>query len=146
MRQRLVVALGTLLAAGSSAGCHSGTTVSLNQRIFSMPGMTPRGGGCMAFTLGSSGSGGTGAAGEGFGGLAVGVRKLGDKVVLEVSEGTTVVVRRDYDEAFLRSEKVDEVQATGTSGQGVLLRHWGSFDADGDPECAPDTDDGSRSK
>jgi hypothetical protein len=146
MRCRLVVAAGTMLAAVSLAGCDSGPTVALNQRIFSMPGMIPGGSGCMTFQLGGSGSGGTGAGGAGFGGLQIGLREADDQVVLEVVEGRTVVVRRSYDEAFFRSQRVDEVRATGTSGDGLLLRHWGSYGADGQPECAPTTDDGSRNQ
>ena len=91
-------------------------------------------------------SSGTGAAGDGFGGLHVGLRQADAKVFLEVAEGSTVVVRRSYDEAFCRSQQVDEIRATATSGQGLLLRHWGSYGADGQPECAPTTDDGSRDK
>jgi hypothetical protein len=146
MRHRLFVAAGTLLAVVSFAGCDSGPTVALNQRIFSMPGMIPGGSGCMTIKLDSSGSGGTGATGDGFGGLHVGLRQADDKVFLEVVEGSTVLVRRSYDAAFFRSQQVDEVRATGTGGEGVLLRHWGSYGADGQPECAPSTDDGSRSK
>jgi hypothetical protein len=146
MRHPLVVAAGTLLVAVSFAGCDSGPTVVLNQRIFSMPGMIPAGSGCMTFKLDSSGSSGSGAAGAGFGGLSVGLRQADDKVFVEVAEGSTVVVRRSYDEAFFRSQQVDEIRATGTSGEGVLLRHWGSYGVDGQPECAPSTDDGSRTK
>lgn len=133
-----------MLAALSLVGCDSGPTVAVNQRIFSMPGMIPGGSGCMTFKLGGSGSGGTGSGG--LGGLIIGLRQSGDQVVLEVMEGGTVLVRRDYDEAFFRSQRVDEVRATGTSGEGLLLRHWGSYSADGQPECAPTTDDGSRNQ
>ena len=146
MRRHVVIAAGALLAAVSFAGCDSGPTVALNQRIFSVPGMISGGSGCMTFKLGGSGSGGTGTGGAGFGGLQVVLREAGDLVVLEVMEGSTVLVRRDYDEAFFRSQKVDEVRATGTSGEGLLLRHWGSYSAEGQPECAPTTDDGSRSQ
>ena len=133
------------MLAALAAGCEgSGAMVAMNQRMFELPGMTARGSGCMTMQLGSDGSSSGGFGGFGGGGLIVVVRQANDMVHVEVSEGRTLLVRRSYDEAFFRSQRVDEVKVTATTGSGLLLRHWGSYGPDGRPTCAPDSDDGSR--
>ena len=74
------------------------------------------------------------------------MREADEQVVREVVEGSTEVVRGSYDEAFVRSQQVDEVRATGISGEGRAAPALRGVSADGQPECAPTTDAGSRNQ
>ena len=132
MRKAVVL---VLMALGGLAGCEAGTTVVLNQRIFSLPGMVPGGSGCMSFELGTSSRSGGGGGGGASAPLAFSIREAGDVVIVEITEGPSVLGQRAYDEAFFRSERVDELQATATTGAGMLLQHWGSYGPDGKPRC-----------
>jgi len=133
-----------LVAAGLLAGCDSGTNVAFNQRMFMVPGMTPAGSTCMMVNLGSGGDSGSSSGGFGTQGLIMMIRVAKDQLFVEVSEGRTLLVRRGYDEVFFQSQRVDEFKVTATTGDGMLLRHWGSYGPSGQPECASPADDGSR--
>ena len=141
---RTLAVIGTLAAAlTATAGCDGGgPLVAFNQRTFSLPGMTSAGSTCMMVRLGDSNgsSGGSGGAQ----GLIMTIRVAKDQLFVEVFEGRTMLVRRGYDEAFFQSQRVDEFKVTATTGEGVLIRNWGSYGPGGQPECASPQDDGSR--
>jgi hypothetical protein len=142
MRAAAVTTTMMALAAGLVAGCDTGAEVAFNQRMFSLPDMTSAGSTCMVLRLGddsSSAGGGGGASG-----LIMSIRTAKQQLFVEVFEGRTLLVRRSYDEAFFQSQRVDEVKVTATSGEGMLIRNWGSYGPGGQPECAPPEDDGSR--
>jgi hypothetical protein len=61
----------------------------------------------------------------------------GEALVVRVSEGSTLLLERIYDEEFLRSGRVDEFTVTSSTGQSRLYRYWASYDEDGQPRCAP---------
>lgn len=135
----MLVLLGV---AGSSIACQ-GPQFAFNERIFELPSMKPAGGGCVAVHLGGGGSGATGTAGGGDGStLAIETSFGGDVVVVTVTEPGRLVAVRRYDEAFLRSGRLDEFTVTGSTGQSRLLRYWASYDGDGHPRCAPLEEDG----
>jgi hypothetical protein len=136
-----VVLAGLALAA--LGGCEPpGPVVAFNQRMFSLPGMDSAGSSCIVVRLGDSGgsSGGGGTLD-----LIMNVRVADDRLIVEVAEGRTVLLRRSYDEAFFQSQRVDEFTVTATTGRGMLVRNWGSYGAGGRAECSPTTDDGRRS-
>jgi hypothetical protein len=143
-----LAAASILVATMVLGSCGSGTPVVLNERLFELPSMTSAGAGCMSYELdpplfgsgSSSGSSGGSAAGLP---LVVGQRSDNDRVVVDVTDNGAVVVERSYDLKFFQSGKVDEFMAT-VPGESMLLRYWGGFDASGNPQCAPLTDDGSR--
>ena len=140
---RTLAVMGTLAAALTvTAGCEGdGPLVAFNQRLFSLPGMTAAGSTCMVVQLGDGGG-----SGGGFGtqGLTMSIRVAKDQLFVEVFEGRTMLVRRGYDEAFFNSQRVDEFKVTATTGDGMLVRNWGSYGPGGQPECASPADDGSR--
>jgi hypothetical protein len=141
---RALAVIGTFAAALTvTAGCDGdGAQVAFNQRLFALPGMTSAGSNCMVVQLGgTSGSGGTFAA---QGALMLAIRTAKQQLFVEVFEGRTMLVRRSYDEAFFQSQRVDEFRVTATTGDGMLVRNWGSYGPGGQPECAPPEDDGSR--
>jgi hypothetical protein len=122
--------------AGAGLGCEDGPQFAINERIFEYPSMKPAGAGCVAVKLGG-GRGGTGTAGGGDGStLAIEV-SFGDEVIVTVKEAGRLLVQRTYDEAFLRSGRLDEFTVTASTGHARLLRYWASFDAGGRPSCAP---------
>jgi hypothetical protein len=144
---RLSTAL-IFLAASLLAACDQpDTPVVLNERLFELPSMKSAGSGCMMYDLkpaslfgggSSSGSGSGSASGLP---LVVGQRSDNDRVIVDVTDGARVVVERVYDLAFFRSGKLDEFTAT-VPGEMMLLRYWGGVDPNGQPQCAPLTDDG----
>jgi hypothetical protein len=143
--------LGTaliFLAAPLLGACDpAGTPVVLNERLFELPSMKSAGGGCSTYDLrapsffgggSSSGSGGGSAAGLP---LVVEQRSDNDRVIVDVTDNGLVVIERIYDLAFFRAGKLDEFTAT-VPGEMMLLRYWGGIDPNGQPQCAPLTDDG----
>jgi hypothetical protein len=140
---RTLALIGTLASALTmTAGCDgNGPRVAFNQRLFLLPGMTGAGSTCMVVQLGSGSSSGGGFGSQG---LTMIIRVAKDQVFVEVFEGRTMLVRRGYDEAFFQSQRVDEFKVTATTGDGMLVRNWGSYGPGGQPECASPEDDGSR--
>jgi hypothetical protein len=139
-----------VLATGA---CDPSARVVLNERIFVMPEMVRAGGGCMTFELrrdvwyGIGGGGGNSGGSSGSSGpdsIVITEQSADDRVLIRVSVGPTVLAERRYDEAFLRSERVDVFEVEAPNGARRLMRFWGSFDDDGQPECAPDDDLGVR--
>jgi hypothetical protein len=122
--------------AGAGLGCEDGPEFAFNERIFEYPSMKPAGSGCTAVKLGG-GSGGTGVAGGSDGSTLAITVSFADEVVVTVKEAGRLLFQRTYDEAFLRSGRLDEFIVTASAGQGRLLRYWSSFDAGGRPHCAP---------
>jgi len=139
-----------VLAAPLLASCNpAGTAVVLNQRLFELPSMKPVGSGCTTYELkesslfgggSSSGSGGGSAAAPS---LTVEQRSDNDRVIVDVKDGDRPVLERVYGVPFFKSGKVDEFIASGSGGM-MLLRYWGAVDVNGNPQCAPPSDDGSR--
>jgi len=132
--------------------CAPGVDVVVNERLFELPSMKSRGGGCAMYELRkdtalSSGGGSTsGSGGTSPSGLVVSQTSAGEIVLVKVSDQGHVLAERRYGEGFLRSEKVDEFVVRGFSGDQMMLRYWGTFDPDGRPRCAPFEDDGARPK
>lgn len=127
----MVKKLGPCLVVGSlclAASC-GGPTVVLNERLFELPSMKSAGAGCMRFELGGGASTGGGAGFPSLG-LLVEHRLAGDRVVVTVSESGRTLDERAYGEAFFRSHEIDEFVATSSSSAQLLLRFWGSTDAD----------------
>jgi hypothetical protein len=139
-----------LLAVPLLGSCDpAGTRVALNERLFELPLMTSAGSGCTMYDLrqaslfgggGSSSSGGGSAAAPS---LTVEQRSDNDRVIVDVTDGGRPVLERVYGLPFFQSGKVDEFTASGSGGM-MLLRYWGAVDANGSPQCAPLSDDGSR--
>jgi hypothetical protein len=142
---RLLAVIATLAVATTmtmTAGCDGGgPQVAFNQRTFALPSMTPSGSTCMVVQLGDSD--GSSSGGGGAQGLIMTIRVANDQLFVEVFEGRTTLVRRGYDEAFFQSQRVDEFKVTATTGDGMLVRNWGSYGPGGQPECASPVDDGS---
>ena len=141
----LIFLAGPLLGACDPAG----TPVVLNERLFELPSMTSAGSGCTTYDLRAPSLFGGGVSGSSGGGSAAGLplvveqRSDNDRVIVDVTDAGSVVVERVYDLTFFQSGKVDEFTASVT-GEMMLLRYWGGFDANGNPRCAPISDDGSR--
>ena len=140
-----------LLAAPLLGSCSpAGTEVVLNERLFELPSMKPAGGGCTTYDLKEPALFGGGGSSSGSGGgttaassLTVEQRSDNDRVIVDVKDGGRPVLERVYGLPFFQSGKVDEFTATG-SNEIMLLRYWGAVDANGSPQCAPPSDDGSR--
>jgi hypothetical protein len=131
-----------MVAAALPAGCGGdGPQVAFNQRLFRLPEMTGAGSTCMMVRLGDSNGSSSGSGGAP--GLIMTIRVANDQLFVEVFEGRTTLVRRGYDHAFFQSQRVDEFKVTATSGEGMLVRNWGSYGPGGQPECASPEDDGS---
>jgi hypothetical protein len=139
-----VVLFGLSVAAWVSA-CGSGPYVVLNDRFLELPSMAVTSSGCIGANLGDTGgSSSAGGAPLGGGGLALS-ESTGDRTILvQVSDGASIIVQRTYDESFFKSGRVDQFTATSTSGTSMMLRFWGAWDALAAPACAPASDDGSR--
>jgi hypothetical protein len=140
MRPAAVIASVAALAASA---CGTGPEVAFNQRMFNLPDLASRGSNCMVLRL-SDDTGSAGGGGGGPSGLIMSFRTAKQQLFVEVFEGQTLLLRRSYDEAFFQSQRVDEFRVTATSGEGMMVRNWGSYGPGGRPECAPPEDDGSR--
>jgi hypothetical protein len=149
MKQAWCLMPALVLATGA---CDPTARVALNERIFVMPEVVRAGGGCMTFELrrdvwygiGGGGSSGGSSGASGPDSIVITERSDDDRVLIRVSFGPTVLAERRYDEDFLRSERVDFFEVEAPNGARRLMRFWGSFDDDGQPECAPDDDLGVR--
>jgi hypothetical protein len=132
-----------VVVGGACIACDGGPTFAVNERIFELPSMKSAGGGCIAVRLGGGGRGATGTAGGSDGStLAIEASFGGDEMVVKVTEGGRLVAERTYDEAFLRSGRLDQFTVTASTGHSRLLRYWASYDSDGQPRCAPLEADG----
>jgi len=146
---RLSIAL-ILLTVPLLGSCDSaGTEVALNERLFDLPSMASAGIGCTMYDLrppslfGSGSSSSSGGGGTAAHSLTVEQRSDKDRVIVDVSDGGRPVLERVYGLPFFQSGKVDEFTASGSGGM-MLLRYWGAIAANGSPQCAPPSDDGSR--
>jgi hypothetical protein len=134
--------------AGAVAGCGGGVDVALNERQFLLPSREKAVAGCTMHELQKPSRLGGGSWGTGNGGgpdgILVSQQSDGLDVLVQVSHDGVPLAHRRYDEAFFRSQQVDQFEVRIPSGAGRLLRYWGTFDAQGNPVCAPFEDLGER--
>ena len=99
--------------------------------------MTLFGQGCSYYVLSDNGGQSSSRAGSTMSGLSVEERSSGAQIAVTVSNDGQVLVQRSYDEAFFRSGRVDEFEALAPTGQGLLLKYWGTVETDDNHHCAP---------
>jgi len=104
--------------------------------------MTLFGQGCSYYVLSDNGGQTSSGAGSTTSGFAVEESSSVARVVVVVSNDGQVLVQRSYDEAFFRSGRADEFKAMASTGQGLLLKYWGTVEADDNHHCAPFDDAG----
>lgn len=117
--------------------------IALNHRLFESPSMTSLGSGCISYRLKTGANTSTGGGSASGLPLEVNQKAVDYTVVVDVTDKGQQVVEKIYDEVFFQSGTRDDFTAT-SSDQTMLLRFWATFDADGLPQCAPLTDDGSQ--
>jgi hypothetical protein len=133
-----LVLISAVFTIGLSQACSSsGATVTVNEAIFLHEGnsLVSRGAGCSYVRLPASSGG---LRGPRLGDFNFSEGPDGDTFVVDVFSDNELLATRRYDEAMLRSGRIDEFTVRTHLGAMYTLRYWGGscalgVDAGGSP-------------
>ncbi len=120
----MLVRLTAILSVILSASCSSGTEVSISSETYLhlADRLKYAGGGCMHLKLPASGGA---TPGRRIGDFNMQEGPDGDSFLVQVFSDDELLATRRYDEAILRSGRIDEFSITTHLGSVYTLRYWG---------------------